>query len=172
MPPAVLIVGPHATAWAERVPPAAAEVTAAPTQAEARAYLGATAFDAVLTQDPDDVGPLRALRDVLGLSAAVEAAGSLDDVRAWLGDGAAPSEGWRDEMVALRNELGRVAHTLNNPLAVIVGNAQLGLELAAATGADAGVVEALENVSEAASDLADLFSEVSALRARVDRVVR
>ena len=175
--PTVLLVGPDAAQWAGRVPSDAAEVTAAPTAAEARAYLGGTAYDAVFVQDAADAAALRALRDVLGLAAPVEAAASVDDVLGWLGrarDGASPgggSEDWRAELRALRDDLGRVAHTVNNPLAVIAGNAQLGIELAAALGTDESVVEALQNIAEAASDLADLFGEIAALRARVDRAV-
>lgn len=179
-PVSVLLVGPAAADWAAAIDPDEADVTAAESQTAARAYLAGTTFDAVLVQDgTPDAAALRALRDVLGLAAPVETVGSARDVLAWVGrqqDGAGPgvppSEGAvREELGALRAELGRVAHALNNPLAVIAGNAQLGLELAAALGTDEGVVETLEGIREAAAELAELFGEVSALRARVDRIV-
>lgn len=177
----VLLVGPAAADWATVIDPDGADVTAAESQTAARAYLAGTTFDAVFIQDgAPGADAIRALRDVLGLAAPVETVGSAHEVLAWIGrqrDGAAPrsdraSTGVAyDELVALRAELGRVAHALNNPLAVIAGNAQLGLELAAALGTDEGVVETLEGIREAAAELAELFSEVSALRARVDRIV-
>lgn len=177
MPPhpvSVLLVGPHAEAWADAVAPDLAYVTPTASAAAARTYLGGTTFDAVFVEEEGGADALRLLRDVPGLAAPVQPVGSLEDVLRWVrGDGPAGPSGGADtgELLALRQELSRVAHALNNPLAVIAGNAQLGLELAAALGADEGVVETLENIREAAARLEGLFSEVGALRARVDRIV-
>lgn len=183
MPPrhlSVLLVGPDSAGWADAIDADRADVTAAESQTAARAYLAGTTFDAVFVQHgTPGADAIRALRDVLGLSAPIEAVGSAEAVTAWLdrqgrgpsGPGPAARGVAQEELAALRGELGRVAHALNNPLAVIAGNAQLGLELAAALGTDEGVVETLEGIRDAAAELAELFGEVSALRARVDRIV-
>ena len=183
-PSSVLLVGPDAPAWAAAVSPEGVSVTPAHTIAAARAYLSGTAFDAVYVQEgAGPVDGLTALRDVLGLSTTVEAVRHLDDVRSRLGGaaggaeggaaGGAPPEGAgvRDALEALRAEMGRVAHALNNPLAVIAGNAQLGLELSQAVETDEAVVESLRNIAEAAGDLQALFREVAALRAEIDRLL-
>ncbi|MDT0630486.1 histidine kinase dimerization/phospho-acceptor domain-containing protein [Rubrivirga sp. S365] len=176
-PPTVLLVGPDAEQWAAR---ADADVTAAPDLDAARAYLAGTVFDAVWVQDGLPVAGLRALRDALGLATTVGAVASYDDVVGHLARAGEPAAGGRagrstsDErqaLVELRDEMSRVAHALNNPLSVIAGNAQLGLELGNALGLDPDVQATFEEIQQAATDLGDLFSEVAALRARIDRLL-
>ena len=171
----VLLVGPDAPAWADDPALAAANVTAAETVADARAYLAATAFDvAYVLPGAGPTEGLAALRDVLGLSLPIEPVGTLDDLRERLAAGR-PQVALDDETRALleglKGELGRIAHSLNNPLAVITGNTQLGLELASAFEADASIVESLQSISEAAGTLEALFADVAGLRARIDRLL-
>lgn len=179
-PPSVLLIGPDAERWAAR---ADADVTAAPDLDAARAYLSGTVFDAVWVQDGLPVAGLQALRDALGLSTAVGAVASFDDFAGHLARAAAgeplvtagragrSASDERRALVELRGELSRVAHALNNPLSVIAGNAQLGLELGAALDLDPDVTATFEQIQQAAADLGDLFSEVAALRARIDRLL-
>ena len=167
--PPVLLVGPDAQAWAERVD---ADATAAADVEAARAYLAGTVFDAVWVQDGLPVDGLRELRDALGLSTPVEPVGSLAELAGRLGREEAPAgDAVREALVGLRDEMSRVAHALNNPLAVIAGNAQLGLEVGAALGVDPDVTRAFAEIQTAATDLGDLFAEVAALRARIDRLL-
>lgn len=173
--PSVLLVHPDAEQWLDALSDADADVTTATTTKEARSYLSFTAFDAVY------VGPgvegaeaIGALRDVLGLSTRVETVAGPDEVVERLAEADGAARGGEDPfetLEALRGELSRVAHALNNPLAVIAGNAQLGLEMARATDADESVAEALETIGSAASKLEALFSEIGGLRARVDRAL-
>ena len=173
MPPTVLLVGPDAERWAARA--GAAGVTAASDLDAARAYLAGTVFDAVWVQEGVPVGGLRALRDALGLPTTVEPVASFDDLDGRLagaGRGGEPAgEEVERALAELRDEMSRVAHALNNPLSVIAGNAQLGLELGAALGVDADVTGAFEQIQQAAAELGDLFGEVAALRARIDRLL-
>ena len=74
----------------------------------------------------------------------------------------------REAHVGLRAEIGRVAHDLANPLAVVAGNAQLGAELALALGADASIGKAFEDIEEAGQVLAERLGQLAALRARLD----
>lgn len=172
--PSLLLVHPDAEQWLESLSGLDADVTTAATTKEARSYLAFTAFDAVF------VGPgvegaeaIGALRDVLGLSTRVETVAGPGEVAERLAeaDGGTNGEDPVEALEALRGELSRVAHALNNPLAVIAGNAQLGLEMAKATGADASVTDAFETIGAAASRLEALFAEVGGLRARVDRAL-
>ena len=168
-PPTVLLVGPDAEAWADRVD---ADATAAADVDAARAYLAGTVFDAVWVQEGVPVDGLRALRDELGLSTPVEPVGSLAELAGRLDRRAGPSaDAVREALVGLRGELSRVAHALNNPLSVIAGNAQLGLEVGTALGVDPDVTRAFAEIQTAAADLGDLFGEVAALRARIDRLL-
>ena len=168
----VLLVHPNAEAWLSSRPDIAATVTPAATAREARAYLAGTAFDAVyLGPDVEGGEAITALRDVLGLSTPIHPLATLDDLPDRL-SGTAEVASHPDPRAVLdevAGELSRVAHALNNPLAVISGNAQLGLEMARATTADEMVVEALQSIAEAAARLEGLFSDVAALRGRVDR---
>lgn len=68
----------------------------------------------------------------------------------------------------LREEMARVAHALNNPLAVIHGNAQYVLELAQALGLDETMVAPVRDIEEAGGRLSELFAEIAALRQRID----
>ena len=173
----VLLVHPDADDW---IGPLAldADVTTAETAQTARAYLAGTAFDLVLVgEGVEGAEAIVALRDVLGLSTAVETVADGAAVAQRLGPAPSPpaaappagASGAGEELGRVRDELSRVAHALNNPLAVIAGNAQLGLELAAALGADEALVEVLRNVEAAAAELEALFDEVAGLRALVDR---
>ena len=168
----VLLVHPNAEAWLSSRPDIAATVTPAATARDARAYLAGTAFDAVyLGPDVEGGEAITALRDVLGLSTPIHALPALDDLPDRLSGatGATPPGDSQAALDEVAGELSRVAHALNNPLAVISGNAQLGLEMARATAADEMVVEALQSIAEAATRLEGLFSDVAALRARIDR---
>lgn len=168
----VLLVHPTAETWLSSRPDLAVTMTPAATAREARAYLAGTAFDAVyLGPGVEGAEAITALRDVLGLTTPVHVLATLDDLPARL-SGATTAASNSDPHAALdevAGELSRVAHALNNPLAVISGNAQLGLEMARATAADDMVVEALQAIAEAATRLEGLFSDVAALRAHVDR---
>ena len=184
----VLLVHPDADRWLE---PLAldADVTTVETAQAARAYLAGTAFDLVLVgADVEGAEAIGALRDVLGLSTAVETVADARALAERLGRGGsaggpaegssvgaaregAPAAGADGALGQVRDELGRVAHALNNPLAVIAGNAQLGLELAGALGADESIAEALRNIETAAAELEALFADVAALRALVDRQI-
>ena len=74
----------------------------------------------------------------------------------------------RGEGVDLDAELSRLAHDLNNPLAVISGNAQLAREVALATGADAMVVDALADLQAGVAELTERLGRLRQLRARMD----
>ena len=176
----VLLVHPDADAW---LAPLAldAEVTTAATAQGARAYLAGTAFDLVLVgEGVEGAEAIAALRDVLGLATPVETVADAPAVARRLGGArpaapasapapGAPAAGGRLDHVA--RELSRVAHALNNPLAVIAGNAQLALEVARAMGTDETVVDALGQIQAAAGELEALFGEVAALRAVVEAAV-
>ena len=186
----VLLVHPDADRWLQSLA-VDADVTTVDTAQAARAYLAGTAFDLVLVgADVDGAEAIGALRDVLGLSTAVETVADADALAERLGRAAgvagggpaAPSQGRSpgaaqgpaaggamDALGQVRDELGRVAHALNNPLAVIAGNAQLGLELAGALGADESIAEAFASIEAAAAELEALFAEVAGLRALVSR---
>ena len=168
----VLLVHPDADAWLAPLTPNA-EVTTVATAPAARAYLAGTAFDLVLVgAGVEGAEAIGALRDVLGLATPVETVADADAVARRLG--AAPpapsapaASGGGDGLARVRDELSRVAHALNNPLAVIAGNAQLGIEMARATGADETVIDALDQIQAAAGELEALFGEVAGLRALV-----
>ncbi|MFN3597009.1 MAG: hypothetical protein ACK41D_07035 [Rubricoccaceae bacterium] len=68
----------------------------------------------------------------------------------------------------VRGEMARVAHALNNPLAVIHGNAQYVLELARALDLDEAMVAPVRDIEEAGGRLSELFGEITALRQRID----
>ena len=174
----VLLVHPDADDWLQPLAPSA-DVTTVETAQAARAYLAGTAFDLVLVgADVEGAEVIGALRDVLGLSTAVETVADAAALAERLDASAAPrtspttaASGAAPEnmLEGVRDELSRVAHALNNPLAVISGNAQLGLEMAGALGTDASIVEALQSIQVAAGELEALFADVAELRAWVDR---
>lgn len=160
--PAVLLVGPDAASWASAPALRDATVTAVATVDDARAYLAGTAFDAVYIQEGVSGGAGLATL-CAARSTSVDSVRSADDI-------GGPAETGPDPLAALAEELSRVAHSLNNPLAVIAGNVQLGLELARATGTDPDVMESLENIAQAATDLEGRFAEIAALRSQVENL--
>ncbi|HEX8298056.1 MAG TPA: hypothetical protein VF594_02755 [Rubricoccaceae bacterium] len=154
-------------------------VTPVTTLAAARAYLAGSAFDAVAVRtgaDPD--GSIEALAAGLGLTSRVVAYDDAVVLRSVLAahfgirpatdlPAAAASESGGLDVEALRAALGRVAHDLANPLAVIAGNAQLGAEIARATGADVSLIQAFVDIEEAAAELDRRIGGLAALRARL-----
>lgn len=177
----VLLVHPDADDWIGPLE-LDADVTTVETAQGARAYLAGTAFDLVLVgEGVEGAEAIAALRDVLGLSTTVETVADRAAVAQRLGTATPPpaaapisaptpsASGAGEGLGRVRDELGRVAHALNNPLAVIAGNAQLGLELADALGADEALVEVLQNIWTASAELEALFAEVAGLRTLVDR---
>lgn len=169
----VLLVGREVASW-DLGDLAGMDVTTTPSATAARAYLSGTEFDVVFLQEGTGGGSgLRALRDVLGLATPVEVVASEDDVRRWIAarDDGAASGGQREVLEDLKHELGRVAHSLNNPLSVIMGNAQLGIELSSAMDTDENIVSALQSIYEAGGELGALFGDIAALRDRVDRLL-
>ena len=116
----------------------------------------------VLTYGPESAPDLAAvLGSRLGL-----AAGSPAAPHASVAD--APATDLRAAIDGLRTEIGRVAHDLANPLAVIAGNAQLGAELARALGADEAIGQAFADIDAAGQVLAARLGDLAALRARLD----
>ena len=165
----ILLVHPDAEQWLPALP-ADATVMTADDAREARAYLAGTAFDAVFVgEGVEGIEAIAALRDVLGLSVPVEPVADADALAARLSRTGGGEAG--GALAEVRDELSRVAHALNNPLAVIAGNAQLGLEMASAIPTDATITEALGAIRDAASDLEALFSDVAALRRVVERAI-
>ncbi len=65
----------------------------------------------------------------------------------------------------LRVALTRVTHDINNPLAVISGNAQLLLELARALDLDPDVAKPIQDIEEASQRLASMVERLNALNA-------
>lgn len=155
-------------------------VTVAASVTAARAYLGASAFDVVVVSAtmPEDAAPsLEALVASLKRTARVLPDAPPDDVAGWLRDhlaldptsSSAPSGAeYQEVLKAVSAELARIAHALNNPLAVIDGNAQLALELSRALGVDASVISAIEDIQGGSQSLAELFADLTTLRKRVD----
>ena len=178
--PSLLLVAPDADALVDHVRQVAPalDLTAASSDTAARAYLGASTFDAVVVSAalPDELAnALAELAGSLGRPTRLIKGAPRDGLAAWLQErvgGTAPAESAEqtnellDEVGA---ELSRIAHALNNPLAVIDGNAQLGLELARALGTDASVTAAIEDIQEGSRELASLFAEIAGLRARIER---
>ena len=185
--PSLLLVGPDAAALAG--PLAAAlpglDVTPAAGADTARAYLSGSHFDAVAVRHDTDGGDdLRALAAGLGVAQALiyrpgSAAALAADIGPRLGLAplvarpAAPvaatlSSDLRVALDGLRAEIGRVAHDLANPLAVVAGNAQLGAELALATGADPAIAQAFADIEHAGQTLAARLADLAALRTRLD----
>ena len=180
MPPlSLLLVAPDADALVDRVlqTAPALDLTAAASDTAARAYLGASAFDVVAVSAalPDEQAEsLAALARSLGRPTRLLKGAPADGLAAWLAEriGGAPVES-AEQTNALLDEVGaelsRIAHALNNPLAVIDGNAQLGLELARALGADASITAAIEDIQRGSRELASLFAEIAGLRTRIEQ---
>ncbi len=176
----VLLVHPDAESWLEGLR-AAHEVATAPSAKSARAYLAGTPFDLILVgPDVEGAEAIGALRDVLGLSMDIEPVADAAALAERLGAaGAEPPASPASTLPpakaasgagpgAIGDELSRIVHALNNPLAVIAGNTQLALEMAGALGTDETIVESLRAIDQAAAELEALFAEVGALRALVD----
>ncbi|HEX9951504.1 MAG TPA: hypothetical protein VGB53_07020 [Rubricoccaceae bacterium] len=157
------------------------DATPVTTLAAARAYLSGSTFDVVaIRQGVDPDASLRALVAGLGspgevveyddpgaLRAALAARFRLQPAPA-SGTGAPAAEAVGEvDLAALRADLARVAHDLANPLAVVVGNAQLGAEIARATGADASLVQAFADIEEGAAELGRRIGALATLRARL-----
>lgn len=176
----VLLVHPDAGLWLESAPDSPIEVTTAASAMEARAYLAGTAFDTVwIGPDVEASDRIEALRDALGLEVDIEHV-EAGDVERRLGGGSndeaageerVPASAATETLEALRDELSRVAHDLNNPLAVIAGNAQLAAEMARVIPTDETIVEAIASIQQAAGQLEALFADVAALRRFVDRAI-
>ena len=182
MPTHVLLVDP-APPLGALADLAGLDVTPVATLAAARAYLSGSTFDAVAVRlgvDPD--ASLRALVAGLGAPGEVVEYGDAEGLRAALAarfrlqpaaaagratpQSTAEAEGGLD-LAALRADLARVAHDLANPLAVVVGNAQLGAEIARATGAEASLVQAFADIEEGAAEIGRRIGALAALRARL-----
>ena len=65
---------------------------------------------------------------------------------------------------ALKRALSEVAHDLNNPLAIISGNAQLLLELARMLDLDPDVAKPIQDIEEASQRLAATVSRLNELK--------
>lgn len=65
----------------------------------------------------------------------------------------------------LQVALTRVTHDINNPLAVISGNAQLLLELSRALDLDPDVAKPIQDIEEASHQLATMVERLNALNA-------
>ncbi|WP_412062998.1 histidine kinase dimerization/phospho-acceptor domain-containing protein [Rubrivirga sp. IMCC45206] len=164
----VLLVATDPDAWLAALPPDV-EVTTADSAQSARSFLAGTTFAAVYV-GPDVPGAeaIAALRDVLGLATPVETVSGPDELAQRLASGG----GGAAALAEVRDELGRIAHALNNPLAVIAGNAQLAKELAASVPTDEMIVDAIASITDAAAQFEGLFAEIAALRTVVDRAMR
>ncbi|WP_412067486.1 histidine kinase dimerization/phospho-acceptor domain-containing protein [Rubrivirga sp. IMCC43871] len=163
----ILLVATDPDAWLATLP-ADTVVTMADSAQSARAYLAGTSFSAVFV-GPEVAGAeaITALRDVLGLSTPVESVSGPEELAQRLTSGG----GGAEALAEVRDELGRIAHSLNNPLAVIAGNAQLAKEVAGSVPTDEMIVDAIASITDAAAELEALFAEVAALRAVVDRAM-
>lgn len=76
-----------------------------------------------------------------------------------------------DLLNQVRVALSRVVHDVNNPLAVISGNAQLLLELARIMELDAELAKPISDIEEASRELAERLAQLSRLREDVRVVV-
>ncbi len=176
----VLLADPDAERLAERLGRPDVELTPVATAAAARAYLSGSVFDAVAVQERLDDG-LSALAAGLGVP-RVFTFDTADALERWVDASfgqkggiatavraaADPATGSvQEELAALRDEIGRVAHDLANPLAVVAGTAQLGREMAT----DAETAEAFADIEAAAGVLAGRLADLAALRLRLDGLI-
>lgn len=169
-------------------------MTTAGTATAARAHLSGTAFDAVAARaDLDGLAGVAEVADALGVPQGVLTYQPGDDLAARLASrlslpargapevAADPAErdspdGTREALVrealaALRVEIGLVAHDLANPLAVVVGNAQLGAELVRALALEAALGDAFADIEEAGRELARRIGRLAELQARLDALL-
>ena len=183
----LLLVDPDAEPHAARLARPGLDITLAATLLEARAYLSGAAFDAVTVRQGPMADPLGRVHQSLGLGSLFHVHADPDALEAWVdrrvaptGLSPAPPDATRPAppdagggdadgtLPALREEIGRIVHALNNPLAVIAGNAQLGAEMGRVLGVDPSLVSAFEDIGDAATRLGGLFDDVRALRSRID----
>ena len=159
------------------------DVTVATSDTAARAYLGASAFDVVVvtaSMPGETAETLEGLVASLGRVSRVVSGAPDSGLGDWLAERLSLGTAVSPEAAAssateqaaalafVSAELARIAHALNNPLAVIDGNAQLALELSKALGVDASVIAAIEDIQGGSRNLAALFSDLSALRSRLE----
>ena len=180
----LLLVDPDAAAADALAGTPALDVTVARSITAARAYLAGSTFDAIAVRedlDPDDA--LGALAAGLNVPGAVVRYADIPELVAHVGSSTTatasppqPVAGAQatgapeihDALAALRAEIGRVAHDLANPLAVIAGNAQLGAELAGDVGSDGLLAQTFADIGEAAAELERRIADLGALRRRID----
>ena len=65
------------------------------------------------------------------------------------------------EEAALRRTLSQVTHDINNPLSIIVGNAQLLLELARSIDLDDDLLKPIEDIEEASQRLSGMVDRLN-----------
>lgn len=82
------------------------------------------------------------------------------------------TESAQEVLTSLEKELGRMAHALNNPLAVVSGNAQYALELSRALEVESEVTDALKDIDEAGERLRGLLQQLDAIREDVASLAR
>ncbi|MEL6614606.1 MAG: histidine kinase dimerization/phospho-acceptor domain-containing protein [Bacteroidota bacterium] len=68
----------------------------------------------------------------------------------------------------IRDEMSRITHDLNNPLAVIAGNVQLVRELMAVAPEDEMIPTSVADIGIAAGELVALVDQITALRRQID----
>ena len=191
MPVHVLLVDAEAARIAPSL--AGADVTPVASAEAARAYLAGTRFDAVAVRaGTPGHEALDAVAERLGTTRLTYGDAEAADLEGFLGSRlgltppadalpaiAAPAgraapvartDGWQEDLRALQRELGQVAHDLANPLAVVVGNAQLGAEMAHAFGADEALLQAFDDIEAAGQELSDRIGRLAALRARLEAI--
>jgi signal transduction histidine kinase len=80
-----------------------------------------------------------------------------------------------DELIhlldTLQRELVRAVHDVNNPLAIISGNAQMLAELMRGQNVDAEVEKSVADIEEASTVLAERLERLSALRESLSSVI-
>ncbi len=69
---------------------------------------------------------------------------------------------------AFQQALSEMTHDINNPLAIISGNAQLLLELARMLDLDPDVAKPIQDIEEASHRLADTVRRLNALKETLD----
>lgn len=87
-------------------------------------------------------------------------------------DGSSSAPGSESSLARLHAALSRVTHDINNPLAIISGNAQFLGELARGGAVEAEVAQAALDIEEASERLAALLRGLSALKEEVAAVAR
>lgn len=68
------------------------------------------------------------------------------------------------DLVALQQKLSELVHEINNPLAIVSGNAQLLLELSRMMDLDPDVAKPIRDIEEASHRLAATIRQLSALK--------